>query len=404
MTRYQFSRAQNYGILWLNAVRASTRGTRVGRVDRYMLSQLLVLFGFFALVLVALFWINRAVVLFDRLIGDGQSALVFLEFTALGLPGLITTVLPIAAFAAAVYVTNRMTGESELTVLQSTGSGPWRLARPVLVYGIAVALMMSILSHFLVPMAKSQLTKRESEISQNVTARLLTEGTFLHPTEQVTFYTRQIDDDGVLRDVFLSDRRGATEGLIYTAAEAYLVRNGEGTTLIMVDGLAQRLNTADKRMATAKFRDFSFDISGLVNPDTDAGVAINNMTTPALIKDWQGLRTRLNDTGGILSEELHARFAQPLFCIVAAMVGFATLLVGGFSRFGVWREIVIAFGLLIAIDGLRGVIVDPVREDASMWPLMYVPSLLGSLLVGLMLFQASNPNWLRRLRRKEATA
>ena len=86
------------------------------------------------------------------------------------------------------------------------------------------------------------------------------------------------------------------------------------------------------------------------------------------------------------------------------MVGFATLLVGGFSRFGVWREIVIAFGLLIAIDGLRGVIVDPVREDASMWPLMYVPSLLGSLLVGLMLFQASNPNWLRRLRRKEATA
>ena len=233
----------------------------MGRVDRYMLSQLLVLFGFFALVLVALFWVNRAVVLFDRLIGDGQSAVVFLEFTALGLPRLITTVLPIAAFAAAVYVTNRMTGESELTVLQSTGSGPWRMARPVLVYGVFVALMMSTLSHFLMPMAQAQLTKREQEISQNVTARLLTEGTFLHPTEQVTFYTRQIDEDGVLRDVFLSDQRNDREGVIYTAAEAYLVRNGPGSTLIMVDGLAQRLNTTDKRLATAKFRDFSFDIS-----------------------------------------------------------------------------------------------------------------------------------------------
>ena len=74
----------------------------MARLDRYMLSQLLLLFGFFALVLVALFWINRAVILFDRLIGDGQSALVFLEFTALGLPKLITTVLPIAAFAGAV--------------------------------------------------------------------------------------------------------------------------------------------------------------------------------------------------------------------------------------------------------------------------------------------------------------
>ncbi len=376
----------------------------MGRVDRYMLSQLLVLFGFFALVLVALFWINRAVVLFDRLIGDGQSAVVFLEFTALGLPRLITTVLPIAAFAAAVYVTNRMTGESELTVLQSTGSGPWRMARPVLVYGVVVALMMSTLSHFLMPMAQAQLTKREQEISQNVTARLLTEGTFLHPTEKVTFYTRQIDEDGVLRDVFLSDRRSEGEGVIYTAAEAYLVRNGPGSTLIMVDGLAQRLNTTDKRLATAKFRDFSFDISALVNPDPTANIAISNMTTPALISGWLDPEPRLTAQDGVVAEELHGRFAQPLFCIVAAMVGFATLLVGGFSRFGVWREIVIAFGLLIAIDGLRGVLVDPVRENAAMWPLMYVPSLLGTVLVVLMLFQAANPNWLRRLRGKGTMA
>ena len=232
----------------------------MAKLDRYMLSQFLLLFGFFALVLVALFWINRAVLLFDRLIGDGQSALVFLEFTALGLPKLILTVLPIAAFAGSVYVTNRMTGESELTVLQSTGSGPWRLARPVFIYGLCVAGMMSVLSHFLVPMAQAELSKRESEISQNVTARLLTEGTFLQPGENITFYTRRIDADGVLRDVFLSDRRDPDEGVIYTASQAYLVRNGEGTTLIMVDGLAQRLNRADTRLATAKFQDFSFDI------------------------------------------------------------------------------------------------------------------------------------------------
>jgi lipopolysaccharide export system permease protein len=369
-----------------------------------MLAQLLMLFGFFALVLVALFWINRAVVLFDRLIGDGQSAFVFLEFTALGLPRLITTVLPIAAFAASVYVTNRMSGESELTVLQSTGSGPWRLARPVLLFGLIVALMMTLLSHFLVPLAQAQLNQRETEISQNVTARLLTEGTFLHPTEQVTFYTRQIDADGVLRDVFLSDRRDTAQGVIYTAAEAYLVRNGEGTTLIMVDGLAQRLSNEDKRLATAKFRDFSFDISALVQKGGDKDLSIAHMTTPALLSDWNGLAARTGQNSGVIAEEVHARFAQPLFCIVAAMVGFATLLVGGFSRFGVWREIVIAFGLLIAIDGIRGVAVDPVRDDASLWPLMYVPTGLGALLVVGMLYKASNPNWLRRLRRREVAA
>ncbi|KZY00393.1 MULTISPECIES: LPS export ABC transporter permease LptF [unclassified Sulfitobacter] len=374
----------------------------MARIDRYMLSQLLVLFGFFALVLVALFWINRAVLLFDRLIGDNQSAIVFLEFTVLGLPKLITTVLPIAAFAGSVYVTNRMSGESEMVVLQSTGSGPWRLARPVFVYGLVVAAMMSILTHFLVPLAQDQLTRREAEISRNVTARLLTEGVFLHPAPLVTFYTRQIDADGVLRDVFLSDRRNSAQGAIYTAAEAYLVRNGSATTLIMVDGLAQRLSTADKRLSTAKFKDFSFDISALVSRDSERTLSIRNLTTPQLITGWDALAEKAGERLGDVAEEVHSRFAQPLFCLIAALIGYATLMVGSYSRFGVWREVVVAFGLLIAIDGLRGTLVDTVRGDAALWPLMYLPSLVGGLLVVVMLTLASYPA--RRVRRKKAAA
>lgn len=374
------------------------------RTDRYMLSQLLILFGFFALVLVAIFWINRAVVLFDRLIGDGQSAMVFLEFTALGLPRLITTVLPVATFAAAVYVTNRLSNDSELTVLQATGATPFRIARPVLFFGLVVALMMSALSHFLVPMSRAQLQQREAEISQNVTARLLTEGTFLHPSDQVTFYTRVIDQDGVLRDVFLSDRRNPDEGVIYTAAEAYLVRNGKAATLIMVDGMAQRLRE-DNRLGTARFADFSFDISALAKRAEGRDLSISELPTLQLIENWDSISKRDGMRPGDLAEEFHARFAQPIFCIIAALVGFATLLVGGYSRFGVWREVLIAFGLLIFIDGLRGTLVDQVRRDADLWPLIYLPSVIGAGLVILMLTHAARPGWRtalkRRLRREE---
>ena len=376
----------------------------MAKFDRYMLSQFLTLFSFFALVLVAIFWINRAVVLFDRLIGDGQTALVFLEFTVLGLPKLITTVLPIATFAGSVYVINRMTSESELTVLQATGSGPWRLARPVFVYGLCVAVMLSVLTHFLVPMANAQLKQREAEISQNVTARLLTEGTFLHPTSKVTFYTRLIGADGVLRDVFLSDRRKQDEGVIYTAAEAYLVRNGEGTTLIMVDGLAQRLQADGKQLSTAKFRDFSFDISALVTNKANSVASIDSLTTLEILTNWTGLAEKVKQSQGALVENLAARFAEPMFSVVAAMIGYATLILGGFSRFGVWREIVIAFGLLIAIDGLRGAMVDTVRNDASMWPIMFFPSLLGGVLVIGMIWQASHPGWTHRIRSRGKTA
>ena len=263
---------------------------------------------------------------------------------------------------------------------------------------------MAILSNFLVPMATAQLKEREQEIAQNVTARLLTEGEFLHPTDSVTFYTRIIDTDGLLRDVFLSDRRNPDTDIIYTAAEAYLLRNGDATTLIMVDGLAQRLERTDLRLATAKFADFSFDISTLVKSDVIEETRIANLTTPARWRSWDTVQQTSGSSAGAVAEELHSRFAQPLFCIVAALVGFSTLLIGGFSRFGVWREIVIAFGLLIFLDGVRGTLSSEVVGKALLWPLLYVPSLIGAGIAGLMLLHAANPAWRARLKRRGAQA
>ncbi|MEO0766093.1 MAG: LptF/LptG family permease [Pseudomonadota bacterium] len=368
-----------------------------------MLSQLLWLFGFFALVLVAVFWINRAVQLFDRLIGDGQTALVFLEFSALGLPVLITRVLPIATFAAAVYVTNRLSNESELTVMMATGTSPWRMARPVAVFGLISAVMMSLLSHALVPIASQQLAEREVEISKNITSRLLTEGEFLSPAQGVTFYTRSVGQDGVLRDVFLSDRRNPEQRMIYTAAEAYMVRNADATSLIMVDGLAQRLIEENLSLSTAKFRDFSFDITSLIRTEEQMVERLNFMTSNRLLANWDTTAERLGIPKGVVAEELHSRFARAAFCVVTALIGFSTLLVGGYSRFGVRREILIAFVLLVALDGMRGSLSGPVLGNAALWPILYTPSILGTLIIGGLLWRASGGRLIGRRTVRGAT-
>jgi lipopolysaccharide export system permease protein len=361
----------------------------LGKFDRYMLSQLLVFFGFFALVLVAVFWINRSVRLFDRLIGDGQSALVFLEFTTLSLPGLVLLVLPLASFAGAVYVTNRLSNESELTVMIATGSSPWRLARPVAVFGLIIALMTAILSHYLVPSALARLQVREAEISQDVTARLLTEGTFLHPSEGVTLYTREIGPDGVLRDVFLSDRRDPNARVIYTAETAYLVRKDGDTTLIMVNGLAQRLSAADGRLSTAVFEDFSQNINGLISSAPETAPQVRATPTHEMLTDWQSLSAQTGQPLGMIAEEFHSRFAQPLFAMVTALIGFSVLLSRGFSRFSAWREVLIAFGILLGLDTLRASITDPIRDNAALWPLAYLPAAVGALIAALLLAYAA---------------
>ena len=153
----------------------------MSRLDRYILWQIVAVFGFFSLVLVGVYWINRAAILFDTLVADGEGVGVFVEFSLLTLPNVIRLVLPYAAFAAAVFVGNRLSNESERVVMQSTGFSPVQLCRPVLAFGVIVALLMSVLVHVLVPVARGELADRSAQIAQNVTTRLLKPGTFQHP-------------------------------------------------------------------------------------------------------------------------------------------------------------------------------------------------------------------------------
>ncbi|CAN0601067.1 unnamed protein product, partial [Ectocarpus sp. 12 AP-2014] len=235
-------------------------------------------------VLVLVYWVNRAVVLFDQLIANGQSAAVFLEFTALSLPNVIRIVLPIAAFAGTVYVTNRLTSESELVVVQATGYSPWRLARPVLMFGVIVFIFSSILAHLLVPMSLARLTDRTAEISENMTARLLSEGRFLHPADGVTFYIREISPRGELQNIFLSDARDPDRRITYTAREALLIRGETAPTLLMLDGMAQAYAEESRRLSITRFDDFAFDLDGLVDVLSADRRRPNELATHALLR------------------------------------------------------------------------------------------------------------------------
>ena len=368
----------------------------MSKFDRYVLSQYLLFFGFFSLILVAVFWLNQAVILFDVLIGDGQSALIFLEFTALSLPRLIRMVLPMATFAAVIYFTNRLSNESELTVMQATGASPWQMARPAAAFGLVIAVMMAILTNLLLPASVGRLNIREAEISQNIAARLLTEGTFLHPTDGVTFYIREIGLDGALNDVFLSDRRDPEQAMLYTASRAYLVREDGGARLIMVDGMAQGLETGRQALSLTYFEDFSYDISALM-PTRGVGKRSHRaIPTLELITSRQQIAEAEGHDLGTLTEELHVRMTRPLNCFAVALLGFSTLLLGGFSRFGLWRQMVGAFMLLILLETLRGMVSPPVVANPALWPILYVPPILGLIVAALFLRISGRPIRLRR--------
>ena len=353
------------------------------RFDRYLLSQLVLFFGFFSLVLVSVYWVNRAVALFDQLIADGQSAMVFLEFTALTLPNVIRLVLPLAAFAAAVYATNRLASDSELVVVQATGYGPFRLARPVLWFGLLVAVLMSVLTHVLVPASIAQISERRAEIAENVTASLLTEGAFLHPADGVTFYIREISPQGELRDIFLADSRSSAFHTTYTARSALLVRDQGGPKLVMFDGMAQTLSVETRRLDTTRFSDFAYDIGTLLADQDVLRRNIRALSTAELLAPNPALIEEIGRPRADFLNQGHGRFSQALFGVSGALVGFATLLIGSFSRFGLWRQILAAITIMIVIKLFENAMVGLAEQNTALWPLIYLPVLFGLAMAAL---------------------
>lgn len=381
-------------------------GGCLGLFDRYLAGQLLIYFGFFSLVLVAVYWVNRAIGLFDQLIAGGSNVLTFLEFTALALPNVILAVLPVSALVAALYGINRFAADSEMLVAQTSGLSPWRLARPVMTFGFVVAVMVSVLAHVLVPASRSALSVRGAELSQDVTARFLKEGEFIHPGSGVTVYVREITPQGELLGLFLQDRRSPEVRTSYTAERAILVRAdpdvGGGTRLVMFDGMAQTLQTVDRNLVTTTFSDFAYDLAGLAGSGAVGKRDPRELSTPVLLRADAAAQEMTGVDVAKLQYEGHLRFSEALFAFALPLMALGFLMLGSYSRLGLWRQILAAVVASIVLKMLGNIAETAARGQIGMWWLTYLPSLL-TLALGAALVWRDTRGPLR-LRRTEGVA
>jgi len=369
----------------------------LARYDRYTLGRLTVMFAFFTVVLVMVFWINRAARLFDRLVGNGDSLAVFLEMTALSLPYLFYIILPVCAFAATIQTSNRMGSDSEIVALQSAGVSAFRTVRPAFYLGFLAAGLMLVLAHLLIPASRAQIAELEHTLAQDVSGRLLEPGRFLTPLDGITVFVSDISENGVLNRVLLSDTRDPEAQVIYTAKEALLTRSSEGPKLVLLSGLAQTLD-ATGALSGLRFENFALSLG---SGTADAPAILRDLRgydTPTLLRADPDLLVRIGTTEAAFRHELHSRFATPMLAIVNAVLGFAALLVGGFSRFGFWYQA--AGGVILNIVLQVGVNIAEERALAApeAWPVVYAPVAVGFVMVLALIWLADHPHKLRRHR------
>ena len=349
------------------------------------------MFGFFSLILLFIYWINKAIALFDKLISDGQTFLVFLEFSILTIPPIIPIIAPLAAFSASIFVTNRLKNDSELTIMQATGFSPVRLSLAIFMFGLLVTVILLIVSHYLIPKSNNILLKRQSEIAASLNAKLLRAGSFIHPKSDITFYIGGISSSGIIEDVFVLDERNKNQEIIITSKSGYLITNNNNPIFVLKNGIIQNYDTENKNFSTIHFQDLSYDLTDWsVKEQLSKEKLLFTYSSVELLKDTELVSKLSNTSQTKVLEELHSRILTPFLALIAALIGFSALMIGEYSRFGTSKQISAGIGILIFIKISESYANELMLKSDGNWLILYLPIFIGFTIFGFIMLIASN--------------
>jgi len=320
-------------------------------LDKYVIKQCFTSFLFFTIVLSLVAWINEAIELVESLARDGHSVATVVDLIALSISKILVRVFPISAFAATVFTIIRLSNESELTVMLAAGLRPRQIAKPYFIFGLITTLFALSMSIYLAPLAEKLLSEKKFELSQAYTSKFL-------------------------NDVFTYD---------YSASKAYLLASENKAIFVLTNGVIQIHNTDQKLLSLTNFDELTYDLSEAFAKNKEPQIRLGELPTYLLWSDPIAAMNAADKTLAQVLENFHSRIQRALLCLVATLIGFATLYAADFSRYGRGRFVALAIFLLANVKIVESAVIAITRSNSSSWPLVYLPTLIGLSIVVIMI-------------------
>jgi lipopolysaccharide export system permease protein len=332
-------------------------------IDRYLFRQLLgpVLLATVSLSGVAL--LSQSLQALDLIVDQGQTAAVFIKVTLLGLPQLVSMVLPIALFVACLVALNRLQTEQELVVCFAGGMSRWRVISPTLRLAVLAALVSLVINLWIQPLCARAMRAELYKVRTDLASTLVQEGQFTQPSAGLTVYARQVLPHGVLRNLFIDQEKPNGSSSTFSAREGQIVERNGMPVLIMRHGSNQELTRAGVLNYLA-FDEYTFDLAPFL-PKVDSihykasDRYLHELFRPDLSQAWE------KHNAPKLYAEGHTRLAEPLYNLALAALALSAVLGGGFSRMGYGKRIMTAV-VLATITRIVGVGVQAICDD-NVW-------------------------------------
>ena len=296
----------------------------MGSIDRYIFRTTLASFAVVLVSLTGVIWITQALRGIDLMTSQGQTILTFLGITGLVIPSLLGVIAQIALMIAVSHTLNKLATDSEIIVMNAAGMSPIRLFVPFAYATCVVAILVTFIAAFFAPDGLRRIKQWDAEITADVLANILQPGRFAQLDQNLTIRIRERQPGGELQGILIDDRRDPKERITIIAEKGTVVKNPDGSFLVLEDGNLERFEVGKREPAMVAFARYAFDMSKFSNQGRDVTLGIRERYL------WELMAPAEDDPiykqiPGQFRQELHDRFLAPIYPFAFAALTFAFL-------------------------------------------------------------------------------
>ncbi|WP_213774700.1 LPS export ABC transporter permease LptF [Bradyrhizobium sp. dw_78] len=296
----------------------------MGSIDKYIFRTTLASFAVVLVSLTGVIWITQALRGIDLMTSQGQTILTFLGITSLVIPALVLIIAPIALMISISHTLNKLATDSEIIVMNAAGFSPIRLFRPFIYATCVVALLVAFIAVYLAPDGMRRIKQWDADITADVLTNILQPGRFAQLDQNLTIRIRERKPGGLLAGIFVDDRRDPKERVTIVADHGTVLKNADGSFLILEDGNLERFEADKRDPALVAFGRYAFDMSKFSNQGHDISLGVNERYL------WELFDPKPDDpiymqVPGQFRAALHDRFMAPLYPFAFAALTFAFL-------------------------------------------------------------------------------
>ncbi len=323
-------------------------------LERYIFRQMLAPVGGALAALAGVALLSQSLSQFDLVIEHGQNAWTFIKVTLLSMPMLAGLIFPLAIFVGSLVALTRMQGEHEFTAAYAAGVPLMRLTSPILRIGVYFALISLASNLFLQPLASRAMREELFAVKNDLLSALVKEGDFATSESGLTIYVQRIDQNGLLRQVFIRTPSDDGRDHSYAAKEGRIRKVGANSIIVLRKGSDQQMS--DKGLVHTTWDELGVDITPWFSSNDYLQLKEGDMYMHELF-----FPNRTSEPNQIpyrkLQSEAHARLSAPLYSLAFAMLAAVSVLGGVFSRNGYAGRIAIASAIAL-VTRILGVVAE----------------------------------------------